>query len=97
MLKTKYERMSKEEKKKVVLEYKKNEAGKAMCNRLFRLNVIGIIGMVYSVFLFFYDYKDLKWSDYLLIGLLFSMSIFFIYMAYRLRKKVLNQFAIKRK
>ena len=89
--------MTKEEKQKLVLDYKKTEAGKAMCNRLLRLNVIGAMGILYSVFLFINDYSDLKWSDYLLIVPLFLISIFFIYMSYRLRKKVLNQFAIKKK
>lgn len=96
MLKTKYERMTKEEKQKLVLDYKKTEAGKAMCNRLLRLNVIGAIGVLYSIFLFFSDYGELKWYDYLLIVSLFLISIFFICMAYRLKKKVLNRFAIKK-
>ncbi len=97
MLKTKYEKMTKEERQKLVLDYKKTEAGRAMCNRLLRLNVIGAMGILYSIFLFIYEYSDLKWSDYLIVVSLFLISIFFIYMAYRLRKKVLNQFAIKKR
>ena len=96
-MKTKYERMSKEEKKKTLENYKKTYAGKAMMVRLTRLIIIGILGLLYSAFLFVYDFKDLKWSDYLVIVPLVLISIFFIVMAIRLKKKVLNQFAIKKK
>lgn len=97
MLKTKYERMSKEEKKKTLEDYRKTEVGKSMIVRLTRLIVIGILGILYSVFLFVSNFKDLKWTDYLVVVPLFLISIFFIVMSIRLKKKVLNQFAVKKK
>lgn len=97
MLKTKYERMSKEEKKEVVVNYKKTEAGRVMMMRLLRLTIIGLLGILYSVYWFVSHLHDLQWTDYLVIVPLTLISIFFIVMAFRLRKKVLNQFVIKKK
>lgn len=96
-MKTKYERMNKDEKKKTLENYKKTDLGRGMMARLTRLVIIGILGILYSVFLFVSSFKDLKWTDYLVIVPLLLISIFFIVMAFRLKKKVLNQFAIKKK
>ena len=96
MLKTKYEKMSKKEKKKIVEVYKQTEAGKKMMIRLLRLNIIGVLGILYAIFLFVYEFKTIEWSDYMIIVPLLVISIFFLFMSYRLRKKVLNQFAIKK-
>ena len=97
MLKTKYERMSKEEKKEVVVNYKKTEAGRVMMMRLLRLIIIGLLGFLYSIYWLISHLSDLQWTDYLVIVPLTLISIFFIVMAFRLRKKVLNQFVIKKK
>lgn len=97
MLKTKYERMSKEEKKEVVANYKKTEAGKVMMMRLLRLTIIGLLGILYSIYWFVSHLSDLQWTDYLVMIPLSLISIFFIVMAFRLRKKVLNQFVVKKK
>ncbi len=96
MLKTKYEKMSKKEKKKIVEVYKQTETGKKMMIRLLRLNIIGVLGILYTIFLFVYEFKTIEWSDYMIIVPLLVISIFFLFMSYRLRKKVLNQFAIKK-
>lgn len=96
-MKTKYERMNKDEKRKTLENYKKTDSGRGMMARLTRLVIIGILGILYSVFLFVSSFKDLKWTDYLVIVPLLLISIFFIVMAFRLKKKVLNQFAIKKK
>jgi len=97
MLKTKYERMSKEEKKEVVANYKKTEVGKVMMMRLLRLTIIGLLGILYSIYWFVSHLSDLQWTDYLVMIPLSLISIFFIVMAFRLRKKVLNQFVVKKK
>lgn len=97
MMKTKYERMTKEEKKVLYQKYKKTDQGQNVAKRLFRLNVIGIIGLIYSVGLFIYEYKDIKMLDYLVIIPSFLASIFFLMMSCKLKKKILTKFAVARK
>ena len=97
MLKTKYDRMKPDEKKKLIALYKKTGAGKEMMMRLLRLNIIGSALILYALFVFVSDIKELKWTNYAISIPLVCIGIFFIFTSYRLRKKVLNQFAIKNK
>ena len=97
MLKTKYERMKKSEKQNLIQEYKKTEKGKEMMNRLLRLNIIGGLLILYAIYYFISNYSNLKWTDYLISIPILCIGCFFIIMSYRLRKKVLNNFAIKKK
>lgn len=97
MLKNKYERMNKEEKKKTIELYKKTNNGKAMLNRLLRLNIIGSILIVYAIIEFVMDINNLELTNYLISIPVCLVGIFFIIMAYKLRKKSLNNFAIKQK
>jgi hypothetical protein len=94
-MKTKYERMNKEEKKKLIEKYKKTKEGASLLKRLNRLNIIGIIGIIFSILLIIISLKDFNILDYLTIIPLFLASILFIIMSYKLKKKVLNKFAIK--
>lgn len=96
-MKTKYERMSKEEKKKLVLEYKKTPFGITMFKRLIRINVIGIILIIYAIYEFLSNLSNLKWTNYFVSIPLFGIGLFFIVMAFRVRKKALNNFAIQKK
>ncbi|MCI9279694.1 MAG: hypothetical protein HFJ02_02705 [Bacilli bacterium] len=98
-MKTKYQRMNKEEKKNLIEEYKKTTKGKEMLSRLNRILAIGLIGLIYGVGLALYLYsKDgIKINDYLTIIPLLIASFIFIIMSLNLRKKELNKFAIKRK
>lgn len=95
MIKTKYDRMTKEEKKNIREKYKKTEAGSAMFARLLRLQIIGIVSFFFSIGLLGFQWDTLRITDYLLIILLFLASVLFIMMSYKLKKKVLNQFIIK--
>lgn len=97
MMKTKYERMTKEEKRALYQRYKQTENGTNMSKRLFRLNLIGCLGLIYSVGLFIYEYKDIKVLDYLIIIPLFLASIFFLMMSCKLKKKILTKFAVAKK
>ena len=96
MLKTKYERMNKEEKKKLIEKYKKTDSGLAIYNRLIRLNFTGILGLIFSIGYFIFQFKTIKIIDYLTIVPLFLASILFIMMSHKLKKKVLNNFALKK-
>ena len=95
MVKIKYDTLTKAEKKKFLEKYKKTDAGLAMCNRLVRLRTTGILGIVFSIFLFLYEYKTIELTDYLTIIPLFLASVLFIMMSFKLKRKVLNQFIIK--
>ena len=96
MLKTKYDRMTKDEKKELLKQYKKMDAGKSMVYRLTRLKIIGIIGLILAISLVVFQIKDIEMTDFLTIVPLFLASILFIMMSYKLKRKVLNQFAIKK-
>lgn len=97
MLKTKYERMNKTEKKKVIEQYKKTTTGKETLNRLTRLVLIGLALICYAVFVFVSEIKDLKWTHYVICIPLACVGLFFIIMSFHLRKKTLNNFVIKKK
>ncbi len=96
-MKTKYERMTKEEKIKLKKAYKSESKGREMLLRLTRINVIGILLILYAVGYFLFHFKALKWTVYLVSIPLLLFGIFFLFMSHRLKKKVLNQFAIKQK
>ena len=95
MIKTKYDQLTREEKKNLQIKYKKTEAGLAMTNRLFRLQIIGFAGFFLAIGLFLFQFKTLTITDYLVIVPLFLASILFVMMSYKLKKKVLNQFIVK--
>ena len=95
MLKTKYERMTKLEKKELEKKYKETEKGKLMMERLLRVKIIGVIGIVYAGY--FLIKEGLVWKNILLYGPLLVISLIFIVTSKKLKKKVLNQLAIKTK
>ena len=97
MLKTKYEILSKEEKKEIQKKYKETESGKIMWKHLFRLQIIGCLGILYAGYLALSNIQNLKIKDYLMIIPLLFCSIFFLYMFFKLKKKVLNRYIIKQK
>lgn len=97
MVKNKFERMSKMEKKDLILAYKNTQKGKAILQRLRRIFCIGIIGLLYSVYLFISKFNDWNFSDYMLMIPLLLCSFFFILMSFKLRKQNLNHFAISKK
>ncbi len=97
MLKTKYERMNRQEKKKVIMQYKKTEKGKEMFNRLYRLTIVGILLLLYVLYWLFSKQFHLQWNDYCVVIPIGLIGFFFLFMTYRLRKKVLNQFVLQKK
>ncbi len=97
MIKTKYARMNREEKKELINSYKKTESGKIMMNRLFRLNIIGSLLIIYALYFYIKSFNNLKWTDFFVIVPLAISGLFFIIMSLKLKRKVLNNFAIKKK
>lgn len=97
VLKNKYERMTNEEKKKCKEMYYNTSKGKEMRTRFLRLNIIGVCGILFSIFLVVSGAisKELSWATWVMAGLLLFFSIFYIIGSFLLKKKCLNDFAIK--
>jgi len=94
MLKLKYYSLTKEEKFKLKEKFYKTEFGKSIKERLNRLLIIGILGIIFSIFLFLYNPS--KW-DIISGVLLLVASLIFTIGSYRVRIKKLNNFLIKNK
>lgn len=96
-MKNKYQRMSKEEKKNIQNKYYNSPEGLSMKNRLIRLNITGIMGILFSIYLIYTNITqdgNNIWQ-YIMAGILFVASIIFIIGSLKIRIKVLNKFAIK--
>lgn len=96
-MKNKYQRMSKTEKSETAKKYYNTDQGKAMNNRLTRLLITGIIGILFSAYLVYSNYTEDGnniWQ-YIIAGILFIASIIFLIGRYKIKVKVLNKYAIK--
>ena len=96
-MKTKYERMNKKEKKQCQEKYFKTSKGQEMRKRFSRLNIIGTIGILFSIFLIVSGYiqKEVNWATWTMAIILTIFSLIYIIGAYILKKQCLNNFAIK--
>lgn len=96
-MKTRYQRLSKEEKKQCKNAYYNTNAGKMMNIRLFRLSLTGIIGILFSAFIITNNYlnNNVDWTTWVCSIPLAIASIIFIIASFILRRKNLNMFAIK--
>lgn len=92
-MKNKYQRMTKEEKKALIIEYKKDSFGSAMIKRLTRLLIIGILSYAYAIFLVVT--AENIWHYISASGLLIAGCVFIIG-SLKLKIKNLNTFAIKK-
>ena len=89
-MKNKYQRMSKEEKKKLIIEYKNTEKGKYMMQKLRNLIIIGVISYFYAIYLILSS-KNI-WN-YISAGMLLVAGCIFIVASIKLKnKKVLINF-----
>ena len=95
--KNKYQRMTKEEKKQCQKFYYNTEKGQAMRSRLNRLVIIGVVGLLFSIFLLISGYlsHELSWATILLAVILTIFSLVYIVSSITLRRKCLNNYAIK--
>ena len=92
-MKTKYQRMSKDEKKILLERYKKTEKGKYIFSKLRNVLICGILSYAYAIYLVI-DAKNI-WS-YIGAGGLFVAGCIFIVASIRLRIKELTKFAVKK-
>ena len=97
-MKNKYQRMSKEEKKKLKKEFAKTKQGKDLLFRLKRLLIIGIIGIVFSILLLlvaFFNKESI--FNYIEAIMLLIASVIFLIGSIRMKGKQLNNYALKKK
>ena len=93
-MKTKYQRMSKEEKKLLLKRYKNTEKGKYIMSKIRNVFIYGILSYVFAVYLLI-DAKNI-WSYIGAFGLLIFGSVFIV-ASIRLYIKNLTRFAVKGK
>lgn len=94
MYKLKYYTLTKEERNKVKEDFYKTEFGTNIKNRLNRVFIIGILGILFSIYLFLFN--TTKW-DIVTGILLLTASIIFIIGSYKVRIKKINTFLTKKK
>ena len=93
-MKTKYQRMSKEEKKQLLNEYKNTKNGSYVLKKLRNVLIYGIILYIYAIYLLVTAEKI--WN-YIAAGGLFIVACIFVFMSVKLRIKNLTTFAVKKK
>lgn len=91
-MKTKYQRMTKEEKKDVVEQYKKTEKGAYLLSKLKNVLIIGVFSYLYSIYMMIT--AENIWN-YIGAGSLFIAGCVFVVASIRLRRKYINQFAVR--
>lgn len=95
-MKTKFQRMSIKERKQEIKKFKKDN--KNLYNAIIRLKVIGIFGMIYSIFLFILNFlQHSKIFDYIIAGTVSIASVIFLITAYDFLYKHVNDYIIKKK
>lgn len=94
MYKLKYYSLNKEEQKNIKNEFYNTDLGKNINFRLKRLLFIGIIGILFSIYLFIFR-KNI-WDLISSISL-FIISIIFIISSYKIRIRKINEYLVKKK
>lgn len=94
MLRLKYYSLNKNEKISLKNEFYNTEFGKSINYRLNRLLIIGILGLIFSIYLFI-SYNN-KW-DIVSAIILVIASLLFIIGSLRLRIKKLNNYLVTKK
>ena len=94
MLRLKYYSLSKDEKIKLKENFYKTEYGKTLKNRLDRVFITGILGIIFSIILFIFN--TTKWDIVTGVILLFT-SIVFIISSHKVRINKINTYLTKKK
>lgn len=96
-MKNKYQRLSKEERKECRTMYYSTPKGKEMHLRLIRLIIIGVIGILFGIYMIGNGIitNKVAWYDYAIAIPLLLASVTFLIGAFVIRQRVFNQFALK--
>ena len=98
MLKNKFQRLEKKEKKKAIENYYKTDVGKANKSRFLRLLIIGIACFLYSTYLI----VDAIVNDgniwyYIMAGFVIAFGLVFLIGRHKIMVKSVNNYLIKNK
>lgn len=94
-MKTFYERMSREEKKNLYKEYKKEKG--SFSKKMEKMFLLCYIGVIYSVVVFVYDFFFKKSTiGYLLDIIVFIFCLLALFKLISTKKELLNNFALKK-
>lgn len=110
-MKNKFERLSKKERKEAIKEYtNSSEHNAQVMSRVKRLRIVGIIGVIYSLVMFVFDFLkergtfdyglsvfDNIFLNYLIDGCLLIFCAIFIIKANLLIKEQVNKYLIEKK
>lgn len=95
-MKTKYERMSREEKKQVYEIYKKEKV--ELAKKFRTMFVLSNFGVIYGVVLFFYDIILKKSAlNYILDIVVFLFCLISLFIVNKIKKDLLNKFVLENK
>lgn len=94
MLRLKYYSLTKEEKYNIKEEFYKTDFGKSINYRLNRLLITGVLGILFSIYLFI-DAKNTL--NYIVAILLLISSIIFIVGSFKVRIVKINDYLVKKK
>lgn len=110
-MKNKYERLSKEERKKSIEEFKSIDANhEVLIKRLNRLKIVGLIGIIYSLIMFILDFLNaqgiLKFGfntfgkhviiSYIVDACLLVFCVFFFVKANQILSEQVNKYLIEK-
>lgn len=94
-MKTKYERMTKEEKKTLYSEYKKEKY--VFAKKMEKMFILCYLGIGYGVLMFIYDFFFKKSTlGYILDIIVFMFCLIAMLKIYSIKKDLLNKYALKK-
>ena len=95
-MKTKYERMTKEEKKRVYEIYKEEKV--ELAKKFRNMFLLSYVGLFYGFILFFYDLFISKSKlNYILDIIVFVFCLISLFVINKLKKDLLNKFVLENK
>lgn len=97
-MKNRFERLSKEEQKAIVLEFaNSSESRKDVIKRIKRIRVLSIIGMVYAVVLFLYAFLGEQVPvDYLIAAATFISCVILLVKSNSFKINVVNSYLVEK-
>ena len=96
-MKNKYQRMNKNEKRKIKDEYKRTKSGKTFYKNYINCITISTLGILYSIYLFIDTYvKKTSKFFYYYVPVIIIICIIFIICIIKQKNKRLNEYAIKK-
>lgn len=93
-MKTKYERMSKEEKKELYKEYKKEKD--VFAKKMEKMFILCYVGVIYGIVMFIYDFFFKKSTiAFILDTVVVVFCLIAVLKLYSTKKELLNNYALK--